>query len=645
MDPSPSSSTGADASPPSSTESSSSKKEILPSIGPTVDQLLPIPNTEGLSPHAVADIFLKSEEFYVERCLRVVVEGFEIRLKNHIKVQDVILSEQEIIPIFLNISQIYAFNRKLYQELLALRLDMKLVEQVGQCMVTHIPFFKLYASYIRDYRKAVAYLEQLTEKKSKFARWLVLNELCSGISLKTLILAPVYRLPQYLVFTGGIVKSLDPSSDAAISLLDAVRAIQQATDQISFNLRDEVARKLVVTIQQQIFGEGNCNLVSPHRFVVKHQDLKKMYNKQSRHVSNGKLYLFILFNDCLIYGIRPGRLSSGEIKHVLQLVDMSIEDVRDDDKLKIKNGFKINSPTKSFVVCCPSFKIKQDWMQALKDQIVLVNQSSATLQKGVAAADAFERHIKKKEKKGDEALLNRPAPIARPSSIAPSISTFSSPASTSSTPSSAYASPPPPPTPSLPPPAPENFYSQPYSTPTYNTTPSYAPPPPPPSLLSASPPPAPPSARPPPPTPPSMSSPPPVPPSMAPPAPPMAPPAPPMAPPAPPMAPPAPPMAPSPSSSRQDLLSQIQKGTTLKSTQPDWVQMRDPSSGQYYYSNKVTGESTWTAPADYVPADGAPRPSQKGDGLNDALKQSLDRYRAFVQDEEDHVDDAAEDWD
>lgn len=59
--------------------------------------------------------------------------------------------------------------------------------------------------------------------------------------------------------------------------------------------------------------------------------------------------------------------------------------------------------------------------------------------------------------------------------------------------------------------------------------------------------------------------------------------------------------------------------------------MRDPSSGQYYYSNKVTGESTWTAPADYVPADGAPRPSQKGDGLNDALKQSLDRYRAFVQ--------------
>jgi hypothetical protein len=90
----------------------------------------------------------------------------------------------------------------------------------------------------------------------------------------SLLGVPVSRLPQYLIFLGS-VQALMPNHDttAAQELNAAVGAIQQVTDDIAFALRDEAARKLVVTVQERIF-KGGLDLVHPARFVCKHGDLK-----------------------------------------------------------------------------------------------------------------------------------------------------------------------------------------------------------------------------------------------------------------------------------------------------------------------------------------------------------------------------------
>ena len=59
------------------------------------------------------------------------------------KLNKPVLLESEIAQLFLNLQQVYAFNRKLYSELLRLRLHGDIVAGVGQCMLTHIPFFKV----------------------------------------------------------------------------------------------------------------------------------------------------------------------------------------------------------------------------------------------------------------------------------------------------------------------------------------------------------------------------------------------------------------------------------------------------------------------------------------------------------------------
>src|SRR5688572_13557760 len=82
-------------------------------VGPPIDKILAVPpNLDGLTPLQAADCFLKSEEFYVERALRVASE-METRLRFHIKLNKTILTEEEIAPLFLNLQQIYTFNRKL----------------------------------------------------------------------------------------------------------------------------------------------------------------------------------------------------------------------------------------------------------------------------------------------------------------------------------------------------------------------------------------------------------------------------------------------------------------------------------------------------------------------------------------------------
>lgn len=75
--------------------------------------LLPLPaKLKEMSAEDATDAFIASEEHYVERALRVVSETFEKRLRVHLQIdKNVILQEIEIKGIFLNVTNIYDFNR------------------------------------------------------------------------------------------------------------------------------------------------------------------------------------------------------------------------------------------------------------------------------------------------------------------------------------------------------------------------------------------------------------------------------------------------------------------------------------------------------------------------------------------------------
>ena len=126
---------------------------------------------------SLANAFLSSERTYVEQGLRVGFETFLNRLEVHNKLNDSILSDEDLLKIFSNYKTLLNANSKLYDDLLALRLDgvAKLRDNLGQCMVSFIPYFRMYTDYIVKKSNALSHLDKLKKSNKKFRNFLKIN--------------------------------------------------------------------------------------------------------------------------------------------------------------------------------------------------------------------------------------------------------------------------------------------------------------------------------------------------------------------------------------------------------------------------------------------------------------------------------------
>jgi signal recognition particle subunit SEC65/ribosomal protein S15P/S13E len=379
--------------------------------------LMQIPgDIDEMNADQIADAFLFSEQVYVHEGLRVLADHFEKRLRIHnelkrpvlerkeyadsarltTKLCDQILSQNEIDNVFLNISNIYVVNSRLYKELLLSRMANDLTNTCGRIMSRMIPFFKLYAQYITGQRRASQQLSALRARKNKVNEFLEISERCSGYNVSDLMEMPIFRLPQYLVFLGALFKRLDPASEASNDVKQAIVAIQEVTDHISNNLKDDAQRRLVVKFQEKMF-KGSVALVAPSRLVLKYGPLTKIFNKKASFVK-AKKYMFVLFNDAFLYASLQTAVHSSKVKHVLQLTGMNIKDVPEHEKNPVKFAFVVRSNTKSFVVCCDNATEKREWIQAITEAIKNNDEIQSELSGFVPAnGEEFEKMIMKKK--------------------------------------------------------------------------------------------------------------------------------------------------------------------------------------------------------------------------------------------------------
>ena len=71
------------------------------------------------------------------------------------------------------------------------------------------------------------------------------------ISTASILTSPVTRLPQYLFFLGHIYTNSDPNAASTARIGEAIQKIQGITDDIANSLKDQVNRKLVITVQEK----------------------------------------------------------------------------------------------------------------------------------------------------------------------------------------------------------------------------------------------------------------------------------------------------------------------------------------------------------------------------------------------------------
>ncbi|XP_062577276.1 pleckstrin homology domain-containing family F member 2-like isoform X2 [Saccostrea cucullata] len=119
---------------------------------------------------------------------------------------------------------------------------------------------------------------------------------------------------------------------------------------------------------EQCFGASGQPLNVPGRALVGEGVLTKMCRKKP------KPRQFFLFNDILVYGNIVINRKKYNQQHVISLEDVKLEDVQDegspfytkDGKPALRNGWKLISPSKSFVVYAATSTEKHQWMSHIK---------------------------------------------------------------------------------------------------------------------------------------------------------------------------------------------------------------------------------------------------------------------------------------
>ncbi|XP_064600044.1 pleckstrin homology domain-containing family F member 2-like [Liolophura sinensis] len=126
-----------------------------------------------------------------------------------------------------------------------------------------------------------------------------------------------------------------------------------------------------ITFVEQCFGTSGQPLRVPGRVLVGEGVLTKMCRKKP------KPRQFFLFNDILVYGNIVINKKKYNKQHVIGLEDVKLVSVNDEGTLR--NGWKIFSPSKSFVVYAATATEKLEWMAHIKKCVQdLLNKQGKT---------------------------------------------------------------------------------------------------------------------------------------------------------------------------------------------------------------------------------------------------------------------------
>lgn len=325
----------------------------------------------------LAEELVTTEKSYVKG-LKAVVRGFIKRLHVHIELGKPILAKEEIIQVFITISDICDLAQRLYSDLKPLFYSQTLLSpKLPEILAVYTPFLRMYITYVNNYERALADLQNLRESRPNVEAFFSFCERCEGSMLADYMIMPVQRVPRYLMLLKGILDNTAPTEPMYTLLHKVVNDIGQVADQINESFRLKEARERVLEVQEHLL-DCDITLVAPNRYHIKDGPLLKKFNKTSMRLNKFKRYWFFLFNDMLMYTTVPTAKGYMKVKYTLPLEDMDIASV--DDRTKEMYGVQLSSESvKSFLVLCETQEEKEEWMRLLLEARDKLRAGKATL--------------------------------------------------------------------------------------------------------------------------------------------------------------------------------------------------------------------------------------------------------------------------
>ncbi|NXT32518.1 FGD6 protein, partial [Pelecanoides urinatrix] len=252
-----------------------------------------------------------------------------------------VIEDRILNQILYYLPQLYELNRDLLRELEE-RLSHWLEHQrIADIFVKKGPYLKMYSTYIKEFDKNVALLDEQCKKNAGFAsvvKDFEMSPRCASLALKHYLLKPVQRIPQYRLLLTDYLKNLLEESADYRDTQDALAVVIEVANHANDIMKQGDNFQKLMQIQYSL--NGHHEIVQPGRVFLKEGTLMKL----SRKVMQPRM--FFLFNDALLY-TTPVQSGMYKLNNMLSLAGMKVKKPTQE---AYQNELNIESVERSFIL-------------------------------------------------------------------------------------------------------------------------------------------------------------------------------------------------------------------------------------------------------------------------------------------------------
>ncbi|XP_024138406.1 FYVE, RhoGEF and PH domain-containing protein 6 [Oryzias melastigma] len=304
-----------------------------------------------------------------------------------------IIEERLLNQILYYLPQLYELNQDLLRELKQRVDNWDDNSQIADIFLKKGPYLKMYSTYIREFDKNVALLEEQSRKNPAFGtvvREFEKSPRCANLALKHYLLKPVQRIPQYQLLLTDYLKNLSEGADGYEETKAALSLVKEVANHANDIIKHGDNFQKLIDVQHRL--NGNHQIIQPGRIFIKEGVLMKL----SRKVMQPRM--FFLFNDILLY-TKPVQTGQYKLKNMLSLAGMKVSKPNQE---AYQNELNIESVERSFILSGSSAAERDEWLDSISAAINEFTKKKISFLSGSSPNDADVR---------DGAPLGSKAPI------------------------------------------------------------------------------------------------------------------------------------------------------------------------------------------------------------------------------------------
>ncbi|XP_008071298.2 FYVE, RhoGEF and PH domain-containing protein 6 [Carlito syrichta] len=306
--------------------------------------------------HHIAKEIASSEKVFVDVLKLLHIDFRDAVAQASRQLGKPVVEERVLSQILYYLPQLYELNRDLLKELEERMLSWTEQQRIADIFVKKGPYLKMYSTYIKEFDKNIALLDEQCRKNPSFAaivREFELSPRCASLALKHYLLKPVQRIPQYRLLLTDYLKNLREDARDYRDTQDALAVVVEVANHANDTMKQGDNFQKLMQIQCSL--NGHHEIVQPGRVFLKEGTLMKL----SRKVMQPRM--FFLFNDALLY-TTPVPSGMYKLNNMLSLAGMKVGKPTQE---AYQNELKIESVERSFILSASSATERDEWLDAI----------------------------------------------------------------------------------------------------------------------------------------------------------------------------------------------------------------------------------------------------------------------------------------